>query len=115
LALKHVVEYKSSSSLKAADIQYALELYDQTRRPHATRLLNIVHSQVGQKAPLHASSEEEDRALIARMKNRPDLTWLSEHDVGRAFAEVLAAKEEHKDGQRAKLESSLSQSYQSRL
>lgn len=93
LALKHVAASTNAASAGTTDIQRALELYDQTRRPHATRLLNIVHSQLHKRPVVYASREEEENALLARFKTRPDLTWLSEHDVQRAFEDVVAATE----------------------
>lgn len=91
LALKHVAESKTPGApLQAPDLQHALQLYDKTRRPHATRLLNIVHYQLHKKSPTYSSPEEEESALMARFQNRPDLTWLSEHDVEKAFHDVVA-------------------------
>ena len=68
-------------------------MYDQTRRPHTARLLSIVHGLINRTAPTFATPEEEDEALRARMRNRPDLQWLSEHDVEKAFAQVVADSE----------------------
>lgn len=89
LAFKHVFA-ASGSSFSQENIQQALALYDQTRRPHTARLLSIVHSLMNRKAPTFATPEEEDEALITRMKSRPDLLWLSEHDVEKAFQQVVA-------------------------
>ncbi|KAL7931364.1 FAD/NAD(P)-binding domain-containing protein [Trichoderma chlorosporum] len=90
LAFKHVF---SSGTLNLpfsqGNIRQAFSLYDQTRRPHTARLLSIVHGLISRKAPTYATAEEEDAALRARMKSRPNLQWLSEHDVERAFARVV--------------------------
>lgn len=92
LALRHVVQSrKGTAPLQLSEVQYAFALYDETRRPHATKLLNIVHGSLHKKAPTYTSAEAEDEALIARMKGRPDLTWLSEHDVEKAFANTVEA------------------------
>lgn len=93
LAFKHVFA-SSGSSFSQANIQQALTLYDQTRRPHTARLLNIVHNLMSRKAPTFATPEEEDEALRARMRSRPDLLWLSEHDVEKAFQQVVAESEQ---------------------
>ena len=112
LALKHVGE--SKGQLKLDEIQRALELYDLARRPHATRLLNIVHSQLHVQPPVYASPEEENAALMARLTSRPDLSWLSEHNVDRALADVITEAEkrdrEHQEERDISLEA-----YESRL
>ncbi|TFB00105.1 hypothetical protein CCMA1212_008325 [Trichoderma ghanense] len=91
LAFKHV--FSSGAAIvpfSQGNIRKALGLYDETRRPHTARLLSIVHGLINRKAPTFATPEEEDEALRARMRNRPDLQWLSEHDVEKAFAQVVA-------------------------
>ncbi|KAK1237270.1 hypothetical protein MKX08_002895 [Trichoderma sp. CBMAI-0020] len=93
LAFKHAFGSGSSSSSQET-IQQALTLYDQTRRPHTARLLSIVHSLMNRKAPTFATPEEEDEALRTRMRSRPDLLWLSEHDVEKAFLQVVAESEQ---------------------
>ncbi|KAL7953971.1 FAD/NAD(P)-binding domain-containing protein [Trichoderma compactum] len=71
------------------NIRQAFSLYDQTRRPHAARLLSIIHDLMSRKAPTYKTPEEADEALRARMRNRPDMLWLSEHDVEKAFEQVV--------------------------
>lgn len=39
--------------------------------------------------PTFATPEEEDEALKTRMRSRPDLLWLSEHDVEKTFDQVV--------------------------
>ncbi|PMB70007.1 6-hydroxynicotinate 3-monooxygenase [Beauveria bassiana] len=90
LALRHVSESKAAGTvLQLGEVQHALTLYDRTRQPHASKLLDIVHGALAKNQSIHASTEAEDEALIARLKNRPDLTWLSEHDVEAAFARTV--------------------------
>lgn len=90
LAFKHVFSSGASNLPFSQDnILRALSLYDQTRRPHTARLLSIVHGLIGRKVPSFATPEEEDEALRARMRSRPNLEWLSEHDVEKAFAQVV--------------------------
>ena len=85
LAFKHVFQRSTFSIEK---IERALALYSQTRQPHTARLLGIVHDQIDLKVASFATSEAEDEALVARLKGRPDTTWLSEHDVEAAFGAV---------------------------
>lgn len=91
LALRHVFSLAKPSGFNNGPsyIRKALELYDQTRRPHTGRLLEIVHGLINKKPEDHQSAEEEDLALITKMTKRPDTTWLSEHDVVKAFQQVL--------------------------
>lgn len=111
LALRYVSKSrKPTQQLQLSDIQFAFELYDEARRPHATRLLKIVHSQLHKEPPVYSSSEEEDKALVARFKNRPDLTWLSEHDVDEALGHVITKYEKSKDKHHVHATMSLNQS-----
>lgn len=92
LAFKHVFA-SGGSSFSQENIQQALTLYDQTRRPHTARLLSIVHGLMNRKVPTFATPEEEDEALRTGMRSRPDLLWLSEHDVEKAFKQVVGESE----------------------
>lgn len=72
----------------------ALKLFDETRRPLVTRVLDTVHSQ-GQARRLAAANKangmmETDDELRARIANRPDIVWLTEHDVDAEFQAVAA-------------------------
>ncbi|KAK8146309.1 hypothetical protein G3M48_003257 [Beauveria asiatica] len=91
LALRHVSSESRAADavLQLGEVQHALTLYDGTRQPHASKLLDIVHGALAKNQPSCASAEAEDEALITRLKNRPDLTWLSEHDVEAAFARTV--------------------------
>lgn len=71
------------------NVKKALSLYSKTRQPHAARILRIVHKQIEQRASAVGSFEEEDRKPFARMRNRPDTKWLSEHDVEAVLKAVL--------------------------
>lgn len=87
LALSHT--WPSNQQLKVA-----LELYDETRRPLVTKVLSIVHGQ-GQARRLAASNKmngtvETDAELRARIAKRPEMVWLTEHDVDAEFQAVLA-------------------------
>lgn len=85
LAFKHVFSSKNGTKGSAKDIETALKLYDRTRRPHAERLLNIVLQGINKKP----AATDSDDAAVQRIKNKPDTTWLSEHDVEKAFADVV--------------------------
>ncbi|KAJ5136270.1 hypothetical protein N7448_004824 [Penicillium atrosanguineum] len=90
LAMKHV--FSSSSippSFPVDKVGKALELYSKTRQPHTARLLHIIHNQISQKPQGNMTPEEEEHALIKRMKSRPNTEWLSEHDVEAAFAATV--------------------------
>lgn len=76
----------------------ALDLYDETRRPLVNRLLAGVHA-LAQKRRWMAEKKtadgqgETDQLLRARIANRPDLSWLTEHDVEAEFDRVVARAE----------------------
>lgn len=89
LALKHVF---TNNEYSAKNINRALTLYSQTRQPHTARLLRIVHSQINKMAVEFPTAEAEDEALVARLTNRPDTVWLSEHDVEAAFGTAVRAQ-----------------------
>lgn len=84
LAFNHVFSV-NQADFAAGRIEHALRLYDKTRRPHTERLLNIVIKGIGQ-----AQVEPSESALVHRFKNKPDTTWLSEHDVEKAFTDVVS-------------------------
>ncbi|KXG48032.1 Monooxygenase, FAD-binding [Penicillium griseofulvum] len=88
LAFKQVFHLRNAT-FSARNIKEALRLYSQARQPHTDRLLRIVHSQIDKKGIIFATDKEEDAALIARMTDRPDTVWLSEHDVEAAFNAVV--------------------------
>lgn len=76
----------------------ALRLYDETRRPLVTRLLHVVHSsaQARRWAAEKRDGDNEgetDAELRARIANRPDMRWLTEHDVEKEFLKVVSRHE----------------------
>lgn len=90
LAMKHVFSSRPTRpSFAVGKVDKALNLYSKTRQPHTARLLHIIHNQIGQKPQENLSPEEEEDALIKRMKSRPNTVWLSEHDVEAAFADTV--------------------------
>lgn len=105
LAFKHVFNSSAGKEHSIESVKKALSLYTKTRQPHTTRLLHIVHNQIEQRASAAKSFEEEDAKLLARMRNRPDTAWLSEHDVEAAFNAVLdESTAEEQLEQKSKLE-----------
>lgn len=79
-------------------LEKVLKLYDETRRPLVNRLLAGVHA-LAQKRRWMAEKKtvdgkgETDEQLRARIANRPDLSWLTEHDVEAQFEKVVARVE----------------------
>lgn len=79
------------------ELRRALRLYDETRRPLVTRLLDLVHSNAqarrwtaDKKTESSSASNETDAELRARIADRPDMRWLTEHNVDVEFEAVLA-------------------------
>ncbi|KAL4903328.1 hypothetical protein BDW74DRAFT_179747 [Aspergillus multicolor] len=103
LAFRHVLRIEKKDIQDR--IERALRLYEKTRKPHTHRLLEIVHGQLNAKPTSKGTEEEEDEKLIRRMKGRVDTEWLSEHDVEKAFGEVIRLEEEEikTEGVRSKL------------
>ncbi|OAP55242.1 salicylate hydroxylase, variant [Fonsecaea erecta] len=91
MSLRHVIPEWQSSKPSEFQLQTALELYEETRRPHTDRLLRSVHSSMKDTPP------QSDEELRRKMLNRGSTTWLSEHDVQKTFAAVVAAHTERGD------------------
>lgn len=76
-------------------LEKALKLYDETRRPIVNRLLAGVHALAHKRRWMAEKKTvdgkgETDELLRARIANRPDLSWLTEHDVEAEFDKVVA-------------------------
>ncbi|KIW41836.1 uncharacterized protein PV06_05443 [Exophiala oligosperma] len=93
LSLKHVLssstiddddDDESDKTFGSEEFERAFTLYENTRRPHTTRL---VESVLATKAAAVVPSTDEE--LREKMNNRPNMTWLTEHDVEATFAKVL--------------------------
>ncbi|KAJ5608974.1 hypothetical protein N7528_009541 [Penicillium herquei] len=93
LAFKHAFQVSSVNQLSSDQIKESLDLYAETRKPHTDKLLRIVHTQIGTKTSGATIAKEEDEKLIARMKNRPDTEWLSEHDVEASLTATIKRRE----------------------
>lgn len=69
-----------------------MKLYEDTRRPHAVRLLKVVHLNNEMKTKkIVAETQETDSELRARAKRGSNTTWLHEHDVVKSFEDALSA------------------------
>lgn len=100
LALAHVWPHGGKPSRK--QLERALNLYDETRRPLVTRLLDLVHGAAQKRRWTGANdssqeNKETDEELRIRIANRPDMTWLTEHDVEAKFDRVIAQEKNGTD------------------
>lgn len=96
LAINQVFPNTAMEKPSKEKIGDALRLYEATRKPHAERLLNIVHR--GNKAKAaRADKSLTDEELRQMASERPDTVWLHEHNVVGAFNEVLE-REHAKNG-----------------
>ncbi|KAJ4146304.1 hypothetical protein NW754_001772 [Fusarium falciforme] len=69
-------------------------IYEATRQPHVNRLLGVVHKNLaGQKANIERAKAETDEQLRQRVSQRMDPSWISEHDVEKAFKQVVEKEE----------------------
>ena len=92
LALISVFPETALQKPSSGDILKALKLYEDTRRPHAVKLLKVVHENNAMKTrKIIAETQETDEELRARAKRGSGTTWLHEHNVVKAFEEAFAA------------------------
>lgn len=90
LALNSVFSVTAKRKPSGAEISKALKLYEQIRKPHAERLLKLVHT--GNNAriqKLRSGKVEPDEELRTRAAKGSSTNWLHEHDVVKAFEEAL--------------------------
>lgn len=95
LALLHVWSPEEGSARPSRrQLHEALRLYEETRKPLVTRLLNIVHGNAQARRwaaeKKKDGGQETDAELRSRIANRPDMSWLSEHDVEAEFEAVVS-------------------------
>jgi salicylate hydroxylase len=88
LAINHVFPPTATQKPTAKQIGEALRLYEETRKPHAERLLRIV-LKANQKKAASVGKPVADEDLRRMAAERPDTVWLAEHNVVGAFTEVL--------------------------
>jgi salicylate hydroxylase len=94
LSLNSVIIGPSDQKPSAHKIGKALGLYEATRKPHAEKLLKVVHT--GNAAKIEKIRKgiiEKDEELRTRAERGSNTGWLHEHDVVKAFEEVLTASE----------------------
>jgi len=92
LAMTYVFPPSATRKPNAAEIGQALRLYEATRKPHAEKLLDIVHKANKRKAA-GVGKPVTDEALRKTAAERPGTVWLAEHDVFGAFSEVVKRSE----------------------
>jgi salicylate hydroxylase len=72
----------------------ALRLYEATRKPHAEKLLKVVHAGNAAKIEkIRKGISEKDEELRARAQRGSDTGWLHEHDVAKTSEKTLTAME----------------------
>jgi len=84
----HIFPEASTKLPTAAEIQTALQLYEETRKSHTDRIIQTVHAG-NRNRRTRVGQAESDEELRARMKNRGDVSWIHEHDVEDAFASAI--------------------------
>lgn len=78
-------------------LAWATRVYERVRRPHTSRLLEVVRGmgEVGRERLRRGEREREgDGELRARMRGRADASWLHEYDVEGAFRAVVGGEGE---------------------
>jgi salicylate hydroxylase len=88
LAINQVFPNTATEKPNKEKVGEALRLYEATRKPHAEKLLSIVHKANKAKAA-RADKSLTDKELRKMASERPDTVWLHEHNVVGAFNEVL--------------------------
>lgn len=88
LAISYVFPSTDSQSPSPDTICKALRLYERTRKPHADRLLKIVHNANKNKAGNIGIAITDD-SLRDKAAKRPNTIWLHEHDVVLDFNRVV--------------------------
>ncbi len=88
LALEHVWPAASAHLRKPTDeeLEAVFRLYEATRKPHINKIIAAASQQViGNKAKIEPNEAQAEESLAQRVDNRPDPSWISEHDVEKAF------------------------------
>lgn len=100
LSLAHVWPQQGTPTQE--QLRRALALYDETRRPLVTRVLDLVHGAAQKRrwtgAKAGNGEKETDEGLRLRIASRPDMTWLTKHDVEAEFQGVISRKSNGTDG-----------------
>lgn len=86
------------------EIASALELYEQTRKVHTDKVMNVVAQGNAKKIDQVKRQEQvTDEELRKRMTERADTSWIHEHNVVAAFDNVLASSSRSQASQQARL------------
>ncbi|RQM07488.1 hypothetical protein DH86_00002998 [Scytalidium sp. 3C] len=92
LAIMAMFPVNATQKPSPDEIWKALKLYENTRRPHAVKLLKVVHENNEMKTKkILAETQETDEELRERARIGSGTTWLHEHDVVKTFQEALVA------------------------
>lgn len=94
-SILHVFPENATRKPTDAELLKALRIYEKTRKPHTDKVMSVVHDNNAKKLARasQASEPETDEQLRARIKNRPDPSWIHEHDVQAAFARAVAEED----------------------
>jgi salicylate hydroxylase len=107
LSLNSVISGSTDQKPSAREIRKALRLYEATRKPHAEKLLKVVHAGNDAKTEkIRNAMLEKDEELRARAQKGSNTRWLHEHDVAKTFGETLTAMETN-DGNKDKVSARL--------
>ncbi|OKL59951.1 hypothetical protein UA08_04936 [Talaromyces atroroseus] len=96
LALEHVWPAASAHLRKPTDEELAavFRLYEATRKPHINKIMAAASQQViGNKAKSAPDETQTEKFLRQRVDSRPDPSWISEHDVEKAFQTAVREME----------------------
>ncbi|KAE8445956.1 hypothetical protein EG329_012735 [Mollisiaceae sp. DMI_Dod_QoI] len=92
LSLISVFPATAKQKPSTEEIVRIMKLYERTRKPHAEKLLKMVHSSNAAKIDkLKSGTVETDEELRARAAKGSNTAWLHEHNVVQAFDETLRA------------------------
>jgi salicylate hydroxylase len=90
LSMKYVFPISAIRKPSAQEITQSLRLYEATRKPHAEKLLKVVHAVNAAKIEnIRNGVIETDEQLRARAARGSNMGWLHEYDVIKAFEETM--------------------------
>ena len=90
LALHSIFPMTATRKPSTEEISRALKLYETIRKPHAERLLKVVHEGNRKRIEkLRSGRAETDEELRGRARKGTGTNWLHEYDVVGAFEEVV--------------------------
>ncbi|KAI9731324.1 MAG: hypothetical protein M1834_005227 [Cirrosporium novae-zelandiae] len=101
LSLLHIFPIDAPTKPTAVQLVYTLGLYEKTRKPHTTRVLEAARrGNVAAVERARRRVEEGDEELRARIRGRGDSEWIHECDVARDFGRVVNGERERGGGAR---------------